>query len=282
MKKVLVIFIYLLGLVLLAEVAARTKLSLQTNNYRYFLYFKGAIKNQPQGSPLLKPLTFKKTGSKVREAIFIGTSVWDNVRPYLEQMLKKDGWQQFSYIDGRKQQSIEYGDNSIIVMETMILPAINNDFFNSRNKIRQLLGASLYDNLYNNSVFFLMLSEKLTGAVTFSTAAKQEFIKETTSAFEKTFENIQVSSARVLLVNFPNFFLRGEEKVFGIYCGQVADMAAKSLEPLVDRYAIHYLDIYTLHNDEFKRQDFTDHIHLNNDGGKRAASYIFEAIKTLT
>lgn len=281
MKKIAVVLIYLIGLIVLAEAAARVKLSLQTNNYRYLAYYKGVVKNQPQGGPLLKPLVFTKNSNTAKETIMIGTSVLNCVRPDLEEMLAQKGWQQFRYIDGRQQQSIEYGQNSTILLEVMILPAIYNDFFNNRNKIRQMLGSAIYDNLYNNSVFFLMLSEKLTGAVAFSESAKQEFVIETTTVFEKTFNNIQESHAPVLLINFPNFFLHGENKVFGTYCGEVAEITTTALKPLVDKYAIRHLDIYTLHNDEFSRNDFKDLFHLHNEGAKKAASYILEAIHKL-
>lgn len=281
MRKAFLIVVYVLGLILLAEAAARVKMSLQTNNFRYMAYYKGVVKNQSKAGQLLKPLVFKKTNATAKEVIFVGTSVLNHVRSDLEHMLAGQGYEQFRYIDGRDQQWIEYGKNSTFLLEVMILPAIYNDFFNARNKLRQMLGSGLYDTLYNNSVFFLMLSEKLTGAVAFSDAARKEFVDETSAVLEQTFRNIRSAGARLLLINFPNFFLHGENKVFGKYCGEVAETTTKALQPLVDAYSISYLDIYTLHNDEFKREDYTDLFHLHNEGAKRAAAYIVEAMKAL-
>ncbi|GEM_PF-3651799 len=284
-KKILMTIVILISMLLLVEIAARVKLSLQTNNYRYLIYYAGMVKTQPVNDikHWLQPIRFKKGDNKNRKVIMIGTSVIARISDDLKALLIKDGWHEFNSI-GAKQQSIEveYGDNSVIIMETMILPAIYNDFFGIRNGIKKFLGTPLYTNLYQNSVFFLILSEKMTGAVSFSAKSKQEFIEESLPVYEETFKNIQKSDAKILLVNFPNRFLENGQKAFGVHCGEVADMATTALRTLVDKYSIPYLDIYTLYNKNFGREDYEDDFHLNKNGAKKAAIYIREALKAIT
>ncbi|MFA5199547.1 MAG: hypothetical protein WC442_01360 [Candidatus Omnitrophota bacterium] len=284
MKKTVKFFIYFFTILLLIEIAARVKLSLQSNNYRYLVYYNGIVKVPPEdffNTCLLKAIQFKRIRDNQKTVIMVGSSILECVKADLEPKLAKEGWQNFKFIDGRKQQLIEFGDNSLILLETMILPAVHSDFAFARNKLRRLLGVNLYTNLYNNSVFFLMFSEKITSAVSFTQEAKLGFIEEMLPIYDNTLENLHNSGAKAIFINFPNYFLKGGNKLYGQHCGQVAAMASKKLTGLSNKYFINYLDIYGLHNDEFKKEDYTGDFHLRGQGAKKAAAYIFEAVQKL-
>lgn len=288
-KRIYRVFIFLLILFLVSEIALRIRLAYLSKELKWLTYHQFEIRTLEEINKALpvyyreqmfKPFRVErkegKSGSQ-RQIITIESSVLRSIRKQLVKLL--DGNEQFGWKDYSVglDKIINYTDNDIILYEFYVYPDIFNILKKENRVLKRIFGESIDDFLYHNFVFYLHLDEKIN----FLNIKKDEILSGYINSLIAREEPLfaQVNNERlenfICILTPHNFDAKSASG--SIYTYYVKEAYGTMIE-LLKKYNVNYIDLM---NEEFEDDDFKDDFHFSAKGGMEVSRKIISYLTNI-